>query len=47
VNTDNFRWKATRAHNISLEAIGHASKEQCWASCEKWRDIYGTAFPSA
>jgi len=47
VNTENFRWKATRAHNISKEAIEHASKEQWWASCEKWRDIYGTAFPSA
>lgn len=47
VNTDNFRWKATRAYNISLEAIDYASKEQWWSSCQKWRDIYGTAFPNA
>lgn len=46
VNTDKFRWKATRAYNISLEAIDYASKEQWWSSCQKWRDIYGTAFPS-
>jgi hypothetical protein len=47
VNSDNFRWKATRAYNLSLEAIDYASKEQWWSSCQKWRDIYGTAFPSA
>jgi hypothetical protein len=45
-NEDNFRWKATRAYNISLEAISYASKEQWWSSCAKWREIYGTAFPN-
>jgi hypothetical protein len=46
-NGENFRWKATRAHNISIEAIDYASKEQWWSSSQKWRNIYGNAFPTA
>lgn len=42
-----FQWKATRCYNISLEAIAHetATPKQEWSAKQKWRDIFGTAFP--
>jgi hypothetical protein len=42
-----FQWKATRCYNISLEAIAHemASPKQEWSAKQKWREIFGTAFP--
>lgn len=42
-----FQWKATRCHNISLEAIRHETaepKQECSAK-QKWREIFGTSFP--
>ena len=42
-----FQYKAKRCYNISLEAIEHESathKLELWAK-QKWREIYGTAFP--
>jgi hypothetical protein len=43
-NPVNFRWKAVRAYNLSLEAIAHAEKERWWSSGEKWREVYGSPF---
>jgi hypothetical protein len=42
-----FQYKAKRCYNISVEAIGHESSEpkQEWSAKQKWRDIFGTAFP--
>lgn len=43
-----FQYKAKRCYNISLEAIAHeqATPKQEWSAKSKWRDIFGTAFPS-
>lgn len=42
-----FQYKATRCYNLSLEAIAHetATPKQEWSAKQKWRDIFGTAFP--
>jgi Second Messenger Oligonucleotide or Dinucleotide Synthetase domain len=42
-----FQYKATRCYNISVEAIAHetAFPKQEWSAKQKWRDIFGTAFP--
>ena len=42
-----FQYKAKRCYNISLEAIAHetAIPKQEWSAKQKWRDIFGTAFP--
>ena len=41
-----FQWKARRCHNISLEAIAHQTAKQEWSAKQKWREIFGTSFPS-
>ena len=43
-----FRWKAQRCYNISLKAIEYeqANPKQEWAAKNKWREIFGTSFPS-
>ena len=42
-----FQYKAKRCYNISVEAIANeqATPKQEWAAKNKWRDIFGTAFP--
>lgn len=42
-----FQYKAKRCYNIALEAIAHenATPKQEWSAKQKWRDIFGTAFP--
>ncbi len=42
-----FQYKAKRCYNISAEAIAHETAEpkQEWSAKQKWRDIFGTAFP--
>lgn len=42
-----FQYKATRCYNIALEAIQHetASPKREWSAKQKWREIFGTAFP--
>lgn len=42
-----FQYKATRCYNIACEAIAHetATPKQEWSAKQKWREIYGTAFP--
>ena len=43
-----FQRKAKRCYNISLEAIAHevASPKREWSAKQKWREIFGTSFPS-
>lgn len=42
-----FQYKAKRCYNISLEAIAceTAEPKQEWSAKQKWREIFGTAFP--
>jgi predicted nucleotidyltransferase len=42
----NFQTKASAAYNLSLEAIQKESDGYSSASKQKWREIYGTKFPS-
>jgi hypothetical protein len=44
-NTDNFRYKATLAHNITKEAIALLGESKEWSAKQKWRELYGTRFP--
>lgn len=43
-----FQYKAKRCYNISLEAIMNETAEpkREWSAKQKWRDIFGTAFPN-
>ena len=43
-----FQYKAKRCYNLSLEAIQHemADPKREWSSKQKWREIFGTRFPS-
>ena len=43
-----FQYKAKRCYNISLEAIAHetANPKQEWSAKQKWREIFGRAFPN-
>lgn len=41
-----FYYKALRCYNISLEALENESKGYEWSANQKWREIYGTKFPS-
>jgi hypothetical protein len=41
-----FEYKALRCYNISLEALEYESKNQESSANKKWREIYGTQFPS-
>ena len=42
-----FQWKAKRCYNLSCEAIEHemATPKREWSAKQKWREIFGTAFP--
>lgn len=42
-----FQYKAKRCYNIAVEAIAHeqASPKQEWSARNKWREIFGAAFP--
>lgn len=42
-----FQWKAGRCYNLALEAIEHesATPSREWSAKQKWREIFGTAFP--
>jgi len=43
-----FEWKATRCYNLACEAIDHetATPKREWSAKQKWREIFGTSFPS-
>jgi hypothetical protein len=42
-----FQYKAKRCYNIAVEAITHetADPKREWSAKQKWREIFGTAFP--
>ena len=42
-----FQYKAKRCYNIAVEAIEHetASPKREWSAKQKWREIFGPAFP--
>jgi hypothetical protein len=42
-----FQYKAKRCYNIALESITHetADPKREWSAKQKWREIFGTAFP--
>ena len=44
---DQFQYKAKRCYNIALQAIEHetADPKRKWSAKQKWREIFGTAFP--
>jgi predicted nucleotidyltransferase len=42
----NFQHKASTAYNLSLEAIQNEVKGHSYSSKQKWREIYGSKFPS-
>lgn len=44
--TGDFEYKALRCYNISLEALKYESDEMPYTANKKWREIYGTSFPS-
>lgn len=43
-----FQYKARVCHNIALEAMEHnrADPKREWSAKQRWRDIFGTSFPS-
>ena len=41
-----FQYRAKRCYNLSLEAINYETNNQYWSAKRKWRDIFGTSFPS-
>lgn len=45
-NSDNFRYKATVAFNLSKEAIQYERENKEWSSKQKWIEIYGNRYPS-
>ena len=42
----NFSYKALRAYNLAVEAVAFEEKDSEWSANQKWREIYGTKFPS-
>lgn len=43
-----FQYKARRGYNLACEAIDHemADPKRKWSAKQKWREIFGTSFPS-
>ncbi|MEH1815672.1 MAG: hypothetical protein V7K26_12565 [Nostoc sp.] len=46
MRTGRFEYKALRCYNIALEAIQNEVQSYDWSANQKWREIYGSAFPS-
>lgn len=44
--TGSFEYKARQAYARSLEAITHLGKDEFYSAKQKFREIYGTSFPS-
>ena len=40
-----FQYKAKRCYNLSLKAIAHDNAGQAWSAKQRWREIFGTAYP--
>ncbi|MDO8608582.1 MAG: hypothetical protein Q7R40_18775 [Phaeospirillum sp.] len=43
----NFTYKAGQAYNAAIEAIAYAENKNTWSARQKWREIYGTDYPSS
>jgi len=43
-NNSDFRCKALRCYNISLEAIEYENKDMPYNANQKWKEIFGTKF---
>lgn len=43
--TGKFEYKALRCKNIATEACGYQGESYGWTARQKWKEIYGTAFP--
>lgn len=41
----NFEAKAKKCYKLAIEAIAHEEANHEWSANQKWREIYGTAFP--
>lgn len=41
-----FEYKAKRCYNLAQEAIDYESKGMNWSAKQRWREIYGTAYPN-
>lgn len=41
-----FEYKAKQSYNLALAAIEYADKKMEYSSRQKWREIYGTTYPS-
>ena len=44
--TGGFEYKAKRCRNISVEAINYSTGGKEWSARQKWREIYGSAYPA-
>lgn len=42
----NFQTKARQAYQLALEALKHLEAQEFWSAKQKFRTIYGTAFPA-
>jgi len=40
-----FQYKAKRCYNLSLEAIQYEGDKREWTAKQRWREIFGTAYP--
>ncbi|MEP7312922.1 MAG: nucleotidyltransferase, partial [Pseudomonadota bacterium] len=43
----NFEYKATRCYNIAVDACSYQGDKYGWTAHQKWREIYGSDFPTA
>ena len=41
-----FEYKALRCYNIALEGVQCESSNLNWSANQKWKEIYGSSFPS-
>ena len=46
-NKGYFQYKATRCYNIAVEACAYQGDKYGWTARQKWREIYGTNYPSS
>jgi hypothetical protein len=42
-----FQFKATRCYNIAVKACAYQGDSYGWTARQKWREIYGTNYPSS
>lgn len=42
----NFEYKAKKCYNLALEAIEYESNKMTFSATQKWKEIYGTAYPN-